>query len=533
MGSELASQVPVNVCGSSQFGIYPKIDLEKTYNMFITDGWLCNYAGFQLVNEIAAQGEGRGLFHSIRGGFLIAVVNSTVYLITSSLTHQIIGNIDTQNGEVSIDENLAQQICIVDGRDAYIYHYNVNNPTTPGTLTKQTQPLFQQFSGDPIVPGFVEYHNSFFLISSALNSINPQNWYAFQRASDTTISRNSEFPIQTKPDRAIAIQRLPGKANHILVLGEAVSEVWVQVGGAQNYQRVSSYSVDYGCASVSTIASSEEFVAWLGRNENNASSIMTSDGQNTKRISTDGIDHLLESLVSPEQSTAMFYRQNGHLFYQLTFFNPRDNLTLIYDFTTEKFFHVCDEKQNYHPARQIVYYNEATYFISLNNGSLYQMGDEFDTYNYELNRNAQGEDIPRMRICKPIRKEDSSIFRAGMFTFWIEQGVNNFMLSSLECDGFLITENASQILITEDGDYILSEQGMCFNNSGRPRVDMTISKNGNQSFSNVVSRELNTQGNYRNQIRWHRMGQANELTVQLRFWGFQRFVVNNGVMEVY
>lgn len=45
-------QVPVNVVGSSTFGRYPKISLETTYNMFISDDWLVNYAGFQKVVDI-------------------------------------------------------------------------------------------------------------------------------------------------------------------------------------------------------------------------------------------------------------------------------------------------------------------------------------------------------------------------------------------------------------------------------------------------------------------------------------------------
>lgn len=531
MATELAQQVPVNVVGSSVFGVWPKISLEKSFNFFISDEWMINYAGFQLVNQIAASGQGRGLFHSIRGGFLIAVVNNQVYRIDSSLGAVPQGApIDTLFGEVFIDENLSQQICIVDGTNAYIYNYSLSSPSF--TLTKQT--LTQQ-SGGAIIPGYVEYHNSFFLIGSALTSVNPQNWYVFkEHASDVTlIVRQAEFPIQTKPDRALAIQRLPGRGNHVLVLGQAVSEVWVQVTGAVTYQRVSSYSIDYGCVSVSTIASSEEFVCWLGQNENNAISIMTSNGNETKRISTDGIDHLLESIQYPNDSTAFFYRQNGHLFYQVAFFNPVDNLSLIYDFNTQLFFHVTDEKQNFYPARQATYFQGASYFLSLNDAGLYQIGDEFDTYNYSMNRMERGEEIPRIRICKSIRKEDSSTFRAGMFTFWLEQGVTNFIANSEVCDGLLITEFSGEFIVTEDGDSILSEDGICIADNFRPRVDMTISTNGNQSFSNVVSRELNPIGKYRNQIRWHRMGRANELTIQLRFWEFDRVVAKDGIIEIY
>ena len=516
--------VPVNVVGSSTFGRYPKISLELTYNMFISDEWLVNYAGFQKRVDILGGGQGRALYHSIRGQFLIAVVNSSVYRLNSNLAPQFIGNINTNNGEIFIDENLSSQICIVDGQSAYIYNYT-NNTLTQQTLT---------FLGNPIIPSCVCYHNTFFLIGSAIGSINSQNWYAFEFASATTISLNTQFSLQTKPDSAIAVKRLPGKGNYVIVIGSTVCEVWGQIGGTENYRRTQSFNIDKGCVSLSTIAANDEFVTFLSQNENNSPTIFVTDGSSIKNISTDGIDFLMQTIIHPEQSTAFFFREDGHLFYQLTFYNPDDNLSLVYDFDTEKFFHLSDQNLDHHPARQAVYFNEDTYFVSLNDASIYQMSTQFITYNYNLNPNIQGDEIPRIRICKSIRLDDSARFRVNQFTFWIEQGLSDYYLinpNQITCDGLLITEMGDQI-VTETGDDMLSEAGSCLGVFDIPRVDLSFSKNGNQSFSNVVGRELNPRGQYRNQIRWWRMGQANEFTPQLRFWGFQRFVVKDGVLEV-
>jgi hypothetical protein len=521
-----AQQVPVNVVGSSTFGRYPKISLEKTYNMFISDEWMVNYAGFQKASEVLPAGEGRALYHSVRGQFLISVESSTVYKLQANLAPQFVGNLDTTTGEVFIDENLSNQICIVDGQAAYIYNY-LNN-----TLTKQTL----TFLGNPIIPNYVCYHNTFFLIGSSPISDNSQNWYAFERALDTTISLNTQFSLQTKPDSAIAVKRLPGRGNNVIVIGTTVCEVWTQVGGIENYRRVQSFNMDSGCVAVATIAANEEFVCFLAQNENNAPSILVTDGASTQRISTDGIDYLLQTITRPQKSTAFFFRQDGHLFYQITFFNANDNLSLIYDFNTKKFFHVSDQNLNYHPARQVVYFNEKTYFVSLNDASIYQMGTEFVTYNYNIDPYVTGEVIPRIRICKSIRLEDSSRFRVGQFTFWIEQGINDFYLinpdNNIVCNGLLVTETGGNFIVSQQGDPLLSQTGSCLQVFERPRVDMSFSKNGNQSFSNIVGRNLNPEGVYQNQIRWWRMGQANEFTVQLRFWGLQRFVVKDGVAEV-
>jgi hypothetical protein len=495
MGINKSEQIEINVVGSSSFGLYSKISLEKTYNFFISEGWLVDYAGFKKVINVTSEGEGRGLFNSIRGNFLVAVVNAAVYKITPSLTLEYIGNLNTVRGDVYIDENLNQQICIVDGQDCWVYNYD------SGTFTLQTL----TYLGNPIYPSYVCYHNTFFLFGSSPNSINPQNWYAFQPYTGTPVEPAgtpdlqfvSQFSLQTKPDVALAVERLPGRGNNVLVMGSTVAEVWTQIGGAQNYQRVSSFNIDNGLVSVSTLASNENYICWLAQNENNAPFIMFTDGSNTQRISSDGIDYLLSSIKYPAQSTAFFYRQDGHLFYQITFYNAIDNLTLTYDFNTQLFFHISDQNLNYHPARQVVYFFENTYFVSLNDGGLYNMSTNYFTYDYDTLPTSIGEEIPRIRICKTVRKKDSSRFRVGQFTFWIEQG--NIVASP---------PTAS-------------------------RVDMSFSKDGNQTFSSYVGKTLNSVGKYKNQIRWWRLGQANEFTIQLRFYGFQSFIASNGILEIY
>lgn len=479
--------VEINIVGSSVFGRYPKISSEKTYNMFISDNWLVNYAGFKKTIDIFPAGEGRALFNSIRGNFLIIVVASTIYKMDSNFVPNFLGQLNTLTGDVYIDENLDNQICIVDGESAYIYNY-FNDTFTKQTLT---------FLSNPIFPSYVCYHNTFFLIGSSPISINSQNWYAFEVDTPTTIKLNTQFSIQTKPDTALLIARLPGRGNNVIVLGSTVGEIWTQIGGEANYSRVQSFNIDDGLVSISTFAASDEYVCWLSQNENNSPCIMLAEGSTTKRLSTDGIDFLLSEINFPKQSSAFFYRQDGHLFYQLTFYNPADNLSLIYDFATGMFFHVSDENLNFHPARDIVYFNGDSYFISIRDGSIYRMDTTLVTYDYEISSRSEGEEIPRVRICKSIRKPDSSVFRVNGFTFWLEQGT---------------------IPISAET---------------QSRVDMSYSKNGNESFSNIVSRPMNPTGKYRNQIRWHRMGQCNEFTIQLKLWGFQRFVCSNGMLEIY
>lgn len=539
-----AEEIPINVVGSSVFGRYPKISEERTYNAFISDGWAVNYSGYQKRVTVSATEKGRGIFRSVRGGFDLAVIGSGVYRLNASLGYQLVGTLRSNAGEVFMDENLSRQICIVDGSKAYIYAYSVGGLSlgvTEQTLSNGS--LVSEFS-----PGYVAYHNTFFLLASVKNDTNPQRWYAASRATDTTISIADAnlFALQTKPDSALAIKRLPGKGNNVIVIGSVVAEVWTQVGGTENYRRNASFNIDSGTVSVNTIAASEEYVCWLAQNENNAPYILATNGGATKRISTDGIDFLLQSIIEPEKSTAFFYRQDGHLFYQLVFYGEEDNVSLIHDFNTEKFFHVSDERLNYYPARQVIYANEQTYFVSINDGCIYQMGTQFVEYNYTVGGlPGTGEEIPRIRVCKTARQEDGSRFRLGRFFFWIEQGTDPVYRINTGgddiCTQQMITEDDNPI-VTESGVRIQAEDGICVPNANNglasanglpPCVDLTISKNGNQSFSNAVRKNLNPVGRYANMVSWDRMGQANECTIQLRFYGIQRYCANNGTLEIY
>jgi hypothetical protein len=93
----------------------------------------------------------------------------------------------------------------------------------------------------------------------------------------------------------------------------------------------------------------------------------------------------------------------------------------------------------------------------------------------------------------------------------------------------LVTEDDADI-ITEDGLQMLDEGGYCGIYS--PRIDVRISKDGARTFSSAYPYYMNNVGYYNNQPRFERLGAANVFTVQLRFWGFWRFIAYNGTVEI-
>ncbi len=506
--------------------------------MIISDQWLVNAPGWKKVYQLFPFGEGRGIFRSIRGNFILVVVNSSVIQLDMVLGPIPIGTLASNSGEVFIDENLNNQICIVDGINAYIYNHSL-----PPNLTVQA------LSGT-LIPNYVTYHNTFFLFGNGDRTGNGASWYAYSFATPTTITQTTQLALQTKPDYAIAVLRIPGQSANVLVFGTSVCEIHTQVGGLQNYRRTNTVSGDFGCLSVETIDAADQYIAWLAVNDSSGPVIMIYSGQGLTPISSDGIDHVLSRIKFPDESTAMFSRVDGHLLYQLTFHNPADNVTLAYDFTEKKFFNFTDQYLNYHPARDYAYFNQKTYMLSLNNASLYEISTDITVIDENIPLFPIDPDfdpllvfeIQRIRICENIQQEDGDKFIVNYFSMIMEQGCDpNVSDLSLNVINNIITESIfvppDTSIITEWGFDIVDEDSWSGANiytpPYQPRVDMSISLDGGITWSTTVGRDLNPIGKRKNILNWNKLGACTSMTIKLRFWGMSRFVVSNGMMEVY
>jgi hypothetical protein len=555
--SQTHIEMPLNIVGSSTFGRYPKISIEKTYNMFISDGWMVPYAGYQLAIAASVFGggkQGRGIHSSVKLGRLITVVDSNVYLVNLTFDQQQqvvtssqvtkIGELQTTKGVVYIAENNKPQILFSDSNSLYIY-----DPTQ--------SPSFQVVTTS-FIPGFIDFHDTYFLCAASADGFYspPANNTWRLSAQNNGLSWPDDAAsiglLQTKPDNTQAVVRFPSKGNMIFVFGRTVTEPWFDVGYQLfPYQRNTSFNVDYGCLNPATIASMDEIVVWLSINEKAGPVLMYSDGGMPQQITTDGFDYVLSNLQNPQDSQGFIFRQDGHIFYHINFYS--DNLSFFVDFLKDgsfKIYHACDELNNYFIAAEVAFFNNQYYFISKNNGNLYAFDTIFTTYD--------GKEIPRIRTCKAIRNNKQEYFIANDIGFTIESGNTNYLDQDLG-PIYLITEDGKkyiteggpiffttedgEILITEDGQNLVSQQvdttdffnlisEQDFIEHTVPRVDLSISIDGGEHFSSYDAQYLPPIGQRKNKLAWWQLGIANDLVCQFRFWGIGRFVITDGVVNV-
>ena len=554
---------PLNIVGSSVFGRYPKISIEKTYNMFISDNFLVPYAGYQLAIPASSLGfgdEGRGLHTSTKLNRLIGVWNENVYLIQINFNQQLtkvvsyqailIGTLQTSTGVVYIAENNKPQIAISDGVQIYIYDPSLSTPFFVATKDG-TNPI-------DFVPGYIDFHDTYFLCAARVDDFYTppaNNTWRLSNQND-----GSQWPsnaaniglLQTKPDNTQAVIRFPSKGNMILVMGSIVSEPWFDVGYQLfPYQRNTSFNVDYGCINPATIAYLDEFVVWLGINEKSGPVVFFSDGGTAQKVTTDGFDYFLSNLQNPQDSQGFIYRQDGHLFYHINFYS--DNYSFFIDFLpdgTQKIYHASDEDGNYFIASSVAFFDNQYWFVSKNNGNLYAFDTIFTTYD--------GAEVPRVRSCKNIRNLQQEPFLATDCGFTIESGEQNYIqqitgpIYLVTQDGKkLITQGSSIFAITQDGNllatqdnknivykqsdltgfsYLISQQPDVVTTT--PRVDMSISIDGGEHFSSYDAQDLPPIGQRKNKLAWWQLGHANDLVCQFRFWGLGRFVATDGYVNI-
>lgn len=548
----------LDLVNGSTFGRYPKISESKTFNFFLSDGFLVPYGGYKkaIASSVFENAtNGRALVPSTKFNRMIGVFGQNAYLINISFNQKYltfsniqvtkIGELFTNNGVVYISENNKPQILFSDSVSLYLY-----DPL----LT----PQFQAISTD-FVPGFIDFQDTYFLCAATQdqNYIPPATnvWRLSASNDGTSWPADAQHVglLQTKSDVTQAVIRVPSRGNMAYVMGKTVTEPWFNLGlQLFPYQRQTSLNFDYGCINPATIAYNDEYVVWLAQNEKSGPIIVYSTGDMVQPISTDGIDYLLSTFNHPEDSEAFLYRQDGHLFYHINFYS--DNISLFYDFNTKKFCHACDENMNYFILNRVAFFNNQYYGISKNDGNLYAFDTAITTYD--------GKEIPRFRTCSNIRLPSQEYRIINDVGFTIETGETDYQQQDLGPvkmeyqDGTLMFgQQSSNFMKYQDDTFMAYQDGdamdyqqeidpITFNfeyqdnaNTGYgklslPRVDFAISKDGGASFSSYKGYRLNPIGKRRNRLMWWQCGIGNDIVCQFKFWGLGRFVATDGVVNI-
>jgi len=228
-----------------------------------------------------------------------------------------------------------------------------------------------------------------------------------------------------------------------------------------------------GTVAALSVATGGDNLFWLGSSAAGFGQIWMSNNYTPVKISTNSIDHMIDSLPSVTDATAFTYTQEGHIFYVLNF--TTGNKTFVYDVSTAEWHERADwdgKKFNRYAPNCHCLFNDQNLVGDYRNANIYIL----DLNNYTDN----GKIVRRIRTGPHIHSDRKRIFFKE-FEIDIERGVG--------LDGVGPAAN--------------------------PQAFLQWSDDGGFTWSNEYWGQFGGRGQYKTRLHWHRLGYSRDRVFRL------------------
>lgn len=377
--------------------------------------------------------------------------------------------------------------------------YVVSNSQTVGSETMYAI----NFSVLPSSDGAFNAANTVDIVDNyfVYNKPGSQEWAASNPLSPIT----NPLSFSSKDGAPDNLVSLIVDHREVYLLGEASSEVWVDVGSFPfPFQRIPGTSTQHGIAAQYSMSRVGNSFAYVSRNVRGQAQIMMMNGYIPQRISTHAVENTLTDQYI-DDAIAWTYQLEGHEVYVVSF--PTLDLTWAYDIASEMWHKWlwCDNNNIYHRHRG----NCASLFQGLvlvgdhSNGQIYQL----DSTNYTDN----GQNIRRLRraphlvtdLQRQYLEELQIQFQPGVGTTGLSSQTQGIFINSpyyiAPTDTLLITSNETLIL----GQ--INQVGLQTTTTN-PQAMLRWSNDGGSTWSNEHWVKIGQEGKYKNRAIWRRLG---------------------------
>lgn len=320
-----------------------------------------------------------------------------------------------------------------------------------------------------------------------------------------TITSNGQLQegsITTHPGTIVACRTLHRR---LFLFSQFYTEVWENAGIGTNlpFRRNNSLLMEYGTPAIGSISVGFDTMFFLSQDRDGLGPVMEVIGTQSIPVSTKALDFQLAqyaALSEVSDCRGFLMRENGIIFYRMNF--TAANHTFVYDVTqsepqeesTRRWHEEEVLNGDRHPAQTHVYYNGVNYVGNYALPILYEVDSDINTND--------GEHIRRMRIGKPYVPQGYQRIRIDRFQLDLLQGKSQDQIV-INLD--LLTENEIEIL-TEDGINIITDQLFDLSESISPVVFLSISKDGGQTYGNVISAPMGKLGQRTFRTLWRKLG---------------------------
>lgn len=467
-------RIRYNIVGPENVGIDPKVDPQRAINM---------YPHVDPVNKKSALLPSPGLRHQFtgdagtsrakfkHGNKMYSVEGDKVFFYDSALLRTSLATLTTSSGYVGIAANNNNEVIFVDGVAGYIWD------TLATTWTQIVAPGF------PSQPGDVAFLDGYFVVVQA---VDVSNEFSASNLNDgTTWNTLLDFALfQSRPDTLTGVRSLKGR---LFLFGAQNTEVWYDAGASDfPFRKINNETMEFGSAAVGSIQRGFGRIFWLAQDKSGASSVVMTTGGQPTRVSSDAIEYNIARLTNPSDADSKLYKENGHIFYELSF--TTDDVTYVLDLD-ERAWHTKQELDGSRfRAKDHAFFNNKHFVGSYNDNDLYIFDNTYDFYGTAS--------IKRIRIGEPIEAPNGDKIRLNKFELLIKSGI-----------------------------------GTNFGNSEDPSIFLSIAYDNGIEFTRRVEAKAGKTGKRRHKVTWTNLGSGYSLVPQIEYYQEGDFLITGALID--
>lgn len=313
----------------------------------------------------------------VAGDNLYAVYGQTVYKIDKNLQAVPLGaSLATDEGVVRMAKN-ENQIIFVDGINGYLWDFTTDTATFP-------LPRINSDNSFPGQPLDVTNLDGYFIVVEGQSN----NWFWSNLNDGSVWDTTNTEKILSQPDTCEAITTIN---RTLFIFGKTICEPWYDdpVNDDAPFARNNNLIFEFGTPSRGSVVTNFSRCIWLASTKNGVDSIKMSDGGLPQTISPPQLNYVFQEYereFGVDDSTAMIYKENGHIFYEITF--NAANATWVCDLSADdpvsSWFQRIMNNENRFIAEYNVGFNGKHYVGSCIDNRLFEMSSDFGTYDGEI-----------------------------------------------------------------------------------------------------------------------------------------------------
>lgn len=399
---------PINITSGHNPSRYPQVSNAQLYNFYVseqeTGPCLFPTPGYKVINKTFQDQNPRGIFYSTVFGGIIAVFDRKIYLFVNIESTPTVLNpnlpLEKEIGTVFIEENETNQVVFSDGEKIYVA---IKGEKT--SFEKAPIPF-------GIVPTNIVFTDGYFITTDKLT----RKFYI--SGNNTALSWDTlDFSFDDSKTVGVSIAN-----RQLLVFGEQKTGVFHDAGIVPfPFQRTATFSIEYGCLSVDSIAKGFGMICWLAGSKESDPVLMMSTGGRPKSFASENISFKISDLAKPENCDAFMYQVDGHIFYQINFYS--DDISLLYDFTTQKFSEISEKNTSISTSNTNVYKMSSVQYLTRSGNKTYCLLRNKPYIHEFSNKIATNDEIQIPRSVITNNFYQNSPIEIAELRVWAQQGI--------------------------------------------------------------------------------------------------------------